>query len=206
MKKSAVLYLTLIILPIFGLAQSIENLEFVSPFHDDMAAIKKDGKWAFINKEGNLIIDFRTDLVTTNTEDGDYPMFNNDRCPIVAVKAGISYFGFIDKSGKTVIEPLFLNSSDFEDGTAIALEVIKKVIGKNTALDKDIVNYRYFEVVIDTDGKVMYYLNPEGINVVLDKDFLRAVPQITSKHISEDLYVVKNKKGLWNIINIKVKE
>ena len=161
MKKSAVLYLTLIILPIFGLAQSIENLEFVSPFHDDMAAIKKDGKWAFINKEGNLIIDFRTDLVTTNTEDGDYPMFNNDRCPIVAVKAGISYFGF---------------------------------------------NYRYFEVVIDTDGKVMYYLNPEGINVVLDKDFLRAVPQITSKHISEDLYVVKNKKDLWNIINIKVKE
>lgn len=202
MKKSAVLFLALITFSIFGFAQTIENIEFVSPFHNDMAAIKKDGKWAFINKEGHLIIDFRTDLVTTVTEDGEYPMFNNDRCPIVEEKAGISYFGFIDKSGKTVIEPQFLNSSDFEDGTAIALEVIKKVIGKNTALDKDIVNYRYYEVIIDTSGKILYYLTQDGVNVVLDKDFLRAVPPITSKRISEDLYVVKNKLDLLKIIKV----
>ncbi|NRD24624.1 WG repeat-containing protein [Winogradskyella litoriviva] len=202
MKKSAVLFLALITFSIFGFAQTIENIEFVSPFHNDMAAIKKDGKWAFINRDGQLVIDFRTDLVTTSTEEGEYPMFNNDRCPIVEEKAGISYFGFIDKSGKTVIEPKFLNSSDFKNGTAIALEVIKKVIGKNTALDKDIVNYRYYEVIIDTNGKILYYLTQDGVNVVLDKDFLRAVPPITSKQISEDLYVVKNKKDLWEIIKV----
>jgi len=189
-------------IPIFAIAQSIVDVDFISPFYNDIAAINKDGKWAFIDKEGNLIIDFRTDLVTTNTEEGDYPMFNDDRCPIVEVKSGISYFGFIDKTGNTVIEPRFLNTSDFKDGKAVALEVDKKVIAKNTALGKDMVNYRYFEVLIDTRGKITYYLTQDGINIVLDKDFLRDVPQINSKRIAEDLYAVKNKKTLWNIIHI----
>ncbi|WP_299111246.1 WG repeat-containing protein [uncultured Winogradskyella sp.] len=203
MKKAVILFLTFITIPILAVAQSVNNVDYISPIHNDVAAIQKDGKWGFINKEGQQIINFRTDLVTTNTEDGDYPMFNNDRCPIVAVKDGISYFGFIDKSGNTIIEPQFLNSTDFKDGIAIALKVNKKVIAKNTALDKDIVNYRYFEVLIDIQGKITYYLNQDGVNIVLDKDFLIAVPQITSKRISEDLYAVKNKKNLWNIIKIK---
>ena len=203
MKKTKILFLAFIIIPIVTVAQSIENIDFISPFHDDVAAIQKGDKWAFINKEGNLIIDFRTDLVITNTENGDYPMFNDNRCPIVEIKKGISYFGFIDTSGKTVIEPQFLNSTDFKNGSAIALEVIKKVIAKNTALGKDMVNYRYFEVLIDTDGKTTYYLNQDGVNVVLDKDFLRAVPQITSRRVTADLYAVKNKKNSWNVITIK---
>lgn len=203
MKKAAILFLSFIIIPIFTIAQSIADVDFISPFHNDVAAVQKDGKWAFMNKEGNLIIDFRTDLVATSTEGGDYPMFNDDRCPIEEIKAGISYFGFVDKTGKTVIEPRFLNCSDFNDGIAIVLEVNKHVIARNTALGKNMVNYRYFEVLIDTNGKIMHYLTQDGVNVVLDKDFLRTVPQITSKRITEDLYAVKNQKNSWNIINIK---
>lgn len=205
MKKVTILFLTYIFVPIFAVAQTIENIDFISPFHNNLAAIKKDGKWAFINKEGNLIIDFRTDLVITKTDDGDYPMFNNDRCKIVEIKAGISYFGFIDETGKIVVEPRFLNTTNFKNGTAIALEVIKKVITKNTALGKDIVNYRYFETIIDTNGKVIYYLNEEGVNVVLDKDFLRKIPVISSKYLTEDLYAIKNKNRTWNIFQIRVK-
>lgn len=203
MKKVIILGLACIIIPILSIAQSITDIDFVSPIHNEVAAIQKDGKWAFINKEGHQIIDFRTDLVTTNTENGDYPMFNNNRCPIVEIKAGISYFGFIDKSGQTVIEPLFLNTTDFEDGTAIALELDKKFITRNTALGKDMVNYRYFEVLIDTNGKITYYLTQDGVNIVLDKDFLREVPRITSNRITKDLYAVKTNKNTWNIINIQ---
>ncbi|TYB79492.1 WG repeat-containing protein [Bizionia myxarmorum] len=203
MKKSAILFLSFIIIPIFTIAQSISDVDFISPFHNDVAAIQKDGKWAFINKEGNVIIDFRTDLVVTNTEDGDYPMFNDDRCPIEEIKAGIYYFGFIDKTGQAVIKPRFLNCSDFNDGFSIALEVNKHVMGHNAALDKDMVNYRYFEVLIDTNGNIKHYLTQDGVNVVLDKDFLRVVPQITSKRITENLYAVKNKNNSWNIINVK---
>lgn len=185
------------------MAQSITDVDFISPFHNDVAAIQKDGKWAFINKEGKRIINFRTDLVVTKKADGNYPMFNDDRCLIVEVKAGISYFGFIDTSGETVIAPQFLTSSDFHDGAAIALELKKEFIAKNTTLGKDVVNYRYFEVVMDTNGKILYYLNQDGVHVVLDKGFLRVVPKITSKRIAHGLYAVKNKKNSWDIINIK---
>ena len=142
-------------------------------------------------------------MVTTNTENEDYPMFNDNRCPIVKIKAGISYFGFIDKTGKIVIEPQFLNTTDFENGTAMALKLDKELIARNTALGKDMVNYRYFEVLIDTNGKITYYLTQDGVNIVLDKDFLRMVPQITSNRITKDLYAVKTKKNSWNVINVK---
>jgi hypothetical protein len=203
MKKVIILCLTFIIIPILAEAQSVTDVDFISPIHNEVVAIQKNGKWAFVDKEGHIIIDYRTDLVTTSTEDGDYPMFNDNRCPIVNIKAGISYFGFIDKTGKTVIKPQFLNSTDFQDGTAIALEVTKKVIARNTALGKDMVNYRYFEVLINTNGEITYYLTKDGVNIVLDKDFLRAVPQITSNRISENVYAVKTKKNSWDIINIK---
>ena len=202
MKTAIILFLTFVVIPLFIPGQSITNVDYVSPINNDVIAIKKDGKWAFINTDGNLIIDYRDDIVTTKTKDGNYPIFYNDRCKIVAIKAGISYFGFINNVGKTVIEPQFLNATNFINGIAIALEVDKKVIAKNTALGKDIVNYSYYKVLINTEGKITDYLS-HGVNVVLDKDFLKAAPQIHAKRITEHLYAVKNKQNLWDVINIK---
>ena len=85
----------------------------------------------------------------------------------------------------------------------MALKLDKEFITRNTALGKDMVNYRYFEVLIDTNGKITYYLTQDGVNIVLDKDFLRMVPQITSNRITKDLYAVKTKKNSWNVINVK---
>ncbi len=35
-------------------AQHIDNLSYVSPFSEGLSAIQKDGKWAFINTDGEL--------------------------------------------------------------------------------------------------------------------------------------------------------
>ena len=204
MKKTIILVLILVVFPFIGLAQSIDNIDFISPIHNDVAAIKKDGKWAFINEKGDLIIDYRTDLVPEENEDGKYPVFYNDRCKIVEVKAGISYFGFINKSGETIIEPQFLNTTNFKDGIAIALKVNKQIIGENTALGKEMVNYRYFEVLINTEGEDLYYLNQDGVNVVLDKDFLLGVPKIMAKYIAKDLYALEQKDHTWILVKVKM--
>jgi len=79
MKKLIVLFAVLLI-PIFGFTQTIENIDYISTFNADLAAIKKDNQWAFINKEGTIVIDFRKDVVETKTEVGSYPVFNNERC------------------------------------------------------------------------------------------------------------------------------
>jgi hypothetical protein len=99
MKKVISLFLVILVFPIFGFTQSIENLDYISPFHDGLAAIKKNNEWAFINTNGEIVIDFRNDLVTTKYKGQNYPIFVDRRCLIEQKKEGISYFGYINTSG-----------------------------------------------------------------------------------------------------------
>ena len=50
----------------------------------------------------------------------------------------------------------------------------------------------------------MYYLTLDGVNVVLDKDFLTGVPHIMSKYIAKDLYAVKQKDSTWTLVKVKM--
>ena len=200
MKKALI---TLLLLPVFTLAQTLEELDFIAPFNDGVAAIKKDNSWGFINDKGAILINFRDDLVLTETDYGHYPEFNNDRCLISEKKEGILYFGYIDKRGEKVIETKFLNASNFNKNETIALQLIKKELGENDVLGKNVVNYRYYEVIIDTNGTIKNYLNPKGVNVVLDEKFLKKPPKITSKLISDDLFATLNENNKWVIKSIK---
>ena len=202
MKKAIMLLIAILLIPVSGYTQIIENIEFISPFNNEVAAIKKDGQWAFINFDGNLVVNYRNDLISTETDDGSYPIFYNNRCIIAKEKDGISYFGYIDKTGKTVIEPQFLNATNFIDDIAIALQLVKQEIGKNQILDKNIVYYKYFNVTIDTKGAIQNYINPEGVNVTLDKKFLSKPPIINSKLISKNLVSIKNNNKKLNIIRL----
>ena len=202
MKKAIILFIAMLLIPVLSFPQILANLDYISSFNDEVAAIKKDGQWAFINKEGNIVVNFRNDLISTKTNDGNYPVFNNDRCIIVKEKNGISYFGYIDKTGKTVIEPKFLNTTNFNDNKAIALELIKEEVGKNPILDKNIVYHNYFEVTIDLNGDILNYLNPKGVNVTLDKKFLSNPPTINAKFISKYLVSFKTNDNKFDIIKI----
>ncbi len=201
MKKAIILFLVVSI-SFFGCAQSIEKIDYISPFNNEVAAIKRDGQWAFINKQGEVVIDFRSDLVVTESSDGNFPIFQNDRCLIEEKHNGISYFGYINSFGITVIDPQFLNASNFNDGLAIVLEVFKEQVARNNALGKNVVYDKYLQGVIDTEGTIKVYLSTERINVILDKDFLKSPPEITSKCISKNLYAVKGKNKKWTVIYI----
>ena len=202
MKKVIIVLALLVLSPVTSFAQTIENLDYISSFNDGYAAIKKDNQWAFINKEGDIVINYRTDLVTTKSSDGNYPIFKNGRCLIVNEKDGISYFGYIDMSGKAVIPPQFLNALNFNDNVAKVLELKKEIAGKNVALDKNVVYFKYFEVTIDTNGAVKNYLTRKGHNISLDKSFLREPPQFASKQISKNLVAIQDEKGKWIIKKI----
>jgi hypothetical protein len=197
MKKLLIIFL---LLPVFSLAQTIEELDFIAPLHDGIAAVKKGNSWGFINGKGNVIIDFRDDLVLTETDGYKYPIFKNNRCLISEVKNVIMYFGYIDKSGKTVIETKFLNAMNFDTTKTLALHVMKETLGNNEVLGKNVVNYRYYEVTIDINGTIENYLNPKGTNIVLDKKFIRTIPNITSKQISDNLYAVKTENKKWKLV------
>ena len=202
MKKVIILWLWSLLIPILAYPQLIENLEYVSPFNDDVSAVKKNGEWGFINREGDVVIAFRDDLFTSKTKEGNYPVFMNGRCKIVKEKNGITYFGYIDKTGKTIVEPQFLNATNFIDGKGIVLKLEKETAGENRVLGKNVVYYRYYEVVIDIDGEKLYYLNKKGTNVLLDEKFLQIPPQIRSKFISKNLIATINEQQRWVINRI----
>jgi len=203
MKRMIYQFILLAFVPILCFAQPIENIDFISPFNEDVAAIKKGNLWAFIDTNGTMIIDFRPDLVSTKMEKDEYPIFKNNRCLISQKKDGITYFGYIDKTGKTVIEPQFLNATNFENNKAVVLKLEEEFIGDNTILDKKVISYKYFEVVIDDQGKTKNYLDFNGVAVALDKKFLYNPPQIQRKLISDNLFIYLNRNKKWVIEKIK---
>ena len=79
MKNSFYLHLFIFFLPFICFSQNIKNIDFIAPYNDSLAAVKQDNKWGFIDAQGNLVINFRDDLVVSNYKEGSYPVFSNNR-------------------------------------------------------------------------------------------------------------------------------
>lgn len=193
----------LLLYPLLVFTQPIENVEYISPFKDGVAAVKSKDSWGFINGKGKLVIDFRNDLVLTDFEDGTYPAFMDGRCLIEKRMNGISYFGFIDQSGDVIVEPVYLNATNYDNGLAIVLELIKVKVGENAALGKTVAYDKYLEAIIDVEGNIVQYISPKRVSVILDKDYLKSPPKIKSKRISEFLYAYYNEDDTWTVVAIQ---
>ena len=88
---------------------SDEFYEDAKPFSNEgYAAVKRHGKWGFIDRNGELKIDFTFD---------DALSFGQH---LAAVKID-GYWGYIDIRGNVVIEPTFLDAKSFVGGSAPVL-------------------------------------------------------------------------------------
>jgi hypothetical protein len=215
--KNALIFLTACL--IFSTAtfgQDLKNLDYVSPFYDGLAAINKGDQWAFINTEGTLVINYRSDLVagkdnskqsTSKYATIDYPFFNNGRCLIKKSKDGVDRYGYINPEGIVVIEPVYLDATPFNDNRAMVIEVYKELLGRNELLGKNVVTYSYNEVVIDDKGTVIGYLNGPFHLVYGGSTPQNELdpPSIESRFLKGNLYAVKTEKGTWEIREIKRK-
>ncbi|MDP2069766.1 MAG: WG repeat-containing protein [Lutibacter sp.] len=183
-------------------AQTLSDIDEVYPFHGDFAAIKKANQWAFVNKEGKKIIDFRSDLVLTNRLNSlnqtiSYPVFNDGRCLIRKLMGDTYYYGFINEKGVEVIKPQFLNATNFSNGYAIVVLTSKDSIGFNYVLKKAVVSNIMEEYVINTSGELVKYLYNPRKNV--PANYKNGVPIIESKFIAPNLVAVKTKNKKWEI-------
>ncbi|MDX1828992.1 MAG: WG repeat-containing protein [Lutibacter sp.] len=183
-------------------AQIFNNIDEIYPFYGDFAAIKKGNQWAFINKNGEKVINFRNDLVlsnvtteTTQPKPSSFPIFKDGRCLIKREIDGKYYYGYIDKKGNEVITPQYLNASNFLYGYAIIVKHLKDTIGYNEVLKKNVVSYKLEEYIIDTKGEIVKYLLTR--NYIKSKNTLK----IQSKFIAPHLIAVKNEDNKWDIYN-----
>ena len=79
--------------------------EDAHPFADGWAAVKKDGKWGFIDQEGGVQIDYQFD---------DAQSFGQH---LAAVKVN-GKWGYVSLKGDVVIAPEYLNAKSFCNGSA----------------------------------------------------------------------------------------
>lgn len=213
MKPTLLLLAVLLAIPFAGNTQSIktlnkplmEGLDEVTPFHDGLAAVRKGSQWGFIDRKGNLVIDFRDDLVWKENAAPDaqgvnaipYPRFRDGRCLFQAAgDDGIPVYGFIDKEGKTAISPEYLNLTEFKDGYAVGIFVKKTFRGKNK-FQLNIFDYSFMEAVLNPKGEIVWPVG-ERQNILMQKRRYE-MPALNARLTGNGLLVVKSEDGKWEI-------
>jgi len=195
--KKVFVYFMFFTLPTLMVAQDLEGLENVGQLSEGLIAVKKNNKWGFIDTSNKQIIGFRGDITAENyrsRKTEPYPVFKDNRCLITSSKDGIPYYGYIDATGKTVIEPKFLNATNFNNGYAIVILVEKSVRGKNEYLNKKIISYDFSEVVIDTEGNIVMLLRELPKILMSQKRFRK--PYSATHFLSEKQIAVDTGDGM----------
>ena len=189
MKKVVLVFSIIILIPFLAFTQIMDSIDYISPFFDEFASVRKGSEWAIINKKGTIVIDFRDDLVSLKRKNESYPVLTSGRCLIKRIKDEVTYFGYIDKNGNVVIDPQFINATNFKYDKAIVTKLIKIELGYNKILEKPVVSYKYQEIVIDRLGEIKVTLTEQEPISYL-KPF-KNIPKINSKIISKDLVITK---------------
>ncbi|MDX1426454.1 MAG: WG repeat-containing protein [Salegentibacter mishustinae] len=196
----------LISIPFVLFAQEPKEFDFVANQENGFTAVKQGNTWGFIDNNGNMAVSLRNDLVSNEdpksgkvgVEGIKYPQLQEERAIIKKEKNGINYYGFINASGKTIIEPIYLNVSNFYNGKALAIKLEEERLGKNQLLGKGVISYKYDVVLLDKNGEVIKYL--EGpFPVAVSKKKLREAPAINAKWLGEKAVSVKGPNGKWKI-------
>ena len=196
--KNLLIFIICLSIPSIGFSQILTDLEEVSTLKDKLLAIKNDNKWGFINEEGTLVIDFRDDFVLENEKNNTPPFFNSDRCLIKKSNGNQYLYGYLNENGNEVIKPQYLNASDFKNGYAIVITLLKDTVGYNEVLEKCITKSTLEEFVIDTYGnKVKYLENPR--NCIPSNVTLKKPPSFHSKFVGPHLVAVLKKDNKWDI-------
>ncbi|MFX0557896.1 WG repeat-containing protein [Maribacter sp. CXY002] len=218
MKNIVIVIAAFMVLPVLALSQTlssintpiIEGLNQYTPFHEGLAAVRKGNQWGFINEEGTMVIDFRDD-VAWNAEKKigyngigalNYPQFTEGFCMVMEMtEEGIPLYGFMDKTGKIVIKPEYVNLTPFKDGHAIGIFTKKTFRGENEFQLK-IYDYAFTEVLIDTQGEIVWPV-AERDHIIMSKRRFE-LPNLWTELLGNNLIAVKMASQEYEIRKINL--
>jgi hypothetical protein len=196
-KKLIILFICFGMHPLM-FSQVLIDVDAIFPFHEDLAAVKKGNEWAFINREGEKAIDFRSDMVLTKStkNNSSYPMFVEGKCLIKKEVNNEYHYGYIDTIGNTIIEPQYLNATNFSKGYAMIIKSDVTTMGSNNVLGKKMIYSKLEEYIIDSSGKTVKFLDNSRAYIPLKT---KDAPKFISKLIAPNIVAIKTKNGKWNI-------
>lgn len=196
-------------LPFLTCAQGLQGFDDIAPFSEGLAAVRKGNQWGFINTGGDLVIEFRSDLVwqkeaVKNKADVRgiaYPRFKNGRCMIQKQleEEKIVMYGFIDPSGKVVIEPEYLNLTEFDGDYALGILFTKTFRGENN-FGLRIFDYKFSEVVLNTGGEIMRLIEQRNNIQMAARRY--TLPELQTRILAENLLAVKSPENKWKLLKL----
>jgi len=207
--KNILILLVIFLVPTILFSQELTDLDEIAPYSEGLAAVRKGNQWGFMDKHGELVINFRDDLVW-NKEANDselditgvrYPQFKNGRCLIQELlkEEEIWVYGFIDTSGNTVIKPEFMNVTQFNQGYVVGIMMTKTFRGKNN-FQLNLYQYSFSEVVVDTAGDIMRLISKRDHILMTKRRY--ELPLLRAKLVNPELVLVKNNKDKWEILKL----
>ncbi len=204
MKRIIVVFMVVLALPVMAFSQDLKGIDEIAPFSDGLAAVRQGNQWGFINQEGALVIDFRSDLLwnkDANTSRSDikgvrYPMFKEGKCIVWKMEGDIPLYGFMDKTGVVVIEPQFLNVRSFENGYTTGVLFRKVLMGQNE-IKMSVFDYKFNDVLMDSSGKIVEFFG-ERENIQMRKNRYE-LPSIWVNKLSDKAVAVKTKGKGWDV-------
>ncbi|MDO6472549.1 WG repeat-containing protein [Maribacter sp. 1_MG-2023] len=212
MKKTLILWVLALMVTIPASAQVLNNIDEIAPFSEGLAAVRKGKQWGFINEEGKMVIEYRDDIFAsakvdetkTDVSGVKYPIFSEGLCIIKStVEDGVPVFGFMDTSGKIVIEPQFLNVFPFKDGFTTAVLFDKSFKGENEFKLK-IFEYKFFDVRVSSTGEITDYFEKRDHVQMTVKRY--QMPEIGAKIIHKNLVATHKAGQGWTIENLETKK
>ncbi|MFP2997305.1 WG repeat-containing protein [Spongiivirga sp. MCCC 1A20706] len=190
---------------IYILPAQEESVTFdkIGTLSEELIAVEKDGKWGFANLDNSLVIDFRSDIVAENytiNSKSKSPVFKEGKALVLQLKDGIGYYGYIDKTGKLIIDCQFLNASNFSNGYALVIASKTTKKGRNEYLNKDIIKRSFSEIIIDENGNLVKFIKDLSYVRLTKKQYKK--PFSNSHFIGPKQIAAQLADGSWKIINL----
>ena len=192
----------------FPIIELAFDADYIADFHECLAAIKRNGKWGFIDKTGKLVIpcvydavdEFHDGLARVN-KDGKLGFIDKTGKEVIPFEydyvcdfheglAGVrknGKYGFIDKTGKEVIPFEYDYVCDFHEGLAGA-----RKNGKYGFIDKtgkEVIPFEYNSVSAFHDGFVLGINDEESYYIDKNNQKLNLKLMITD---IKDVFTIPN--------------
>lgn len=201
----------MLLIPILAFSQNVKGIQEIAPFSEGLAAVRKGDQWGFINTEGKLVIDFRSDLVWNATADEArndvrgirQPQFRNGLVVIKKIleEEEIPVYGFMDTQGKVVIEPEYLNVTEFDGELAVGILLTKTFRGENN-FQLRIYDYKFSEVVLNPAGEIMRLIEQRN-NIQMSKRRY-VLPELQAKLLGKDLLAIRGADATWELLKLEL--
>ncbi|MEL6916978.1 MAG: WG repeat-containing protein [Bacteroidota bacterium] len=204
MKNIFLVSLMILVTPISAYSQSVKAIDEIAPFNEGLAAVRKGNQWGFMDTQGNLVIDFRRDLVWNKEADISkkdveairYPIFKDGMCLVQKMEDEIPVYGFIDTKGDLVIDHQFLNVSQFNNGYTTGV-VFEKVFRGNNEFNLKIYDFKFHDVLMNTSGEIEEFFD-RRYHIQMTKRRYE-LPSLHAILLLPNLIAVKIKDQGWEV-------